>query len=50
MKGINPKTIYTYFTDLDITLGANLFGGDSDTQLGSYDANDQFYLDLKYNF
>lgn len=46
----NPKIICTYFTDLDMTIGVNIFGGDTDTLLGFYDANDQFYLNLKYCF
>jgi len=47
---LNPKIICTYFTDLDMTIGVNIFGGDTETLLGFYDANDQFYLDLKYCF
>lgn len=47
---LNPKIICTYFTDLDIILGVNVFGGDTETLLGFYDANDQLYLDLKYHF
>lgn len=47
---LNPKIICTYFTDLDMTIGVNIFGGDTETLLGFYDANDQFYLDLKYRF
>lgn len=47
---LNPKIICTYFTDLDIILGMNVFGGNTETLLGFYDANGQFYLDLKYRF
>jgi len=46
---LNPKIIYTYFTDLDIILGANIFGGDSDTLLGQHDKDDQVFLILKYH-
>ncbi|MGP8331884.1 MAG: DUF1302 family protein [Methanosarcinaceae archaeon] len=46
---LNPKIICTYFTDLDMTLGVNIFGGDSDTLLGLHDKDDQIFLSIKYH-
>jgi len=45
---IYPKIIYKYITDLEILLGFNIFGGDTDTFMGFYDANDQVFLSFKY--
>ena len=46
---LNPKIICTYIPDLDIVLGANMFGGDSDTLLGLHDEDDQVFLSIKYH-
>jgi hypothetical protein len=45
-----PRLICRYVRNLDITLGLNVFGGESDTFYGAYDANDQVFLSLKYFF
>ncbi len=46
---IYPKIVCKYVPDLEITLGLNLFGGDTDTLMGFYDANDQVFLSFKYS-
>ncbi len=47
---ISPRLEYTYITNLDLVIGANLFAGDEDTWLGRFDQNDQFFLDISYHF
>lgn len=47
---LSPRIICSYIPNLDITLGLNIFEGDSDTLMGLYDANDQIYIDFKYHF
>ncbi|KAF5424679.1 MAG: Protein of unknown function (DUF1302) [Candidatus Methanocomedens sp.] len=47
---LSPRIICSYASNLDITLGLNIFEGDSDTLMGLYDANDQIYIDFKYYF
>ncbi|MCG2831636.1 MAG: DUF1302 family protein [Desulfobacteraceae bacterium] len=47
---LSPSIICSYIPNLDITLGLNIFEGDSDTMMGLYDANDQVYIDFKYHF
>lgn len=47
---LSPRIICSYASNLDITLGLNIFEGDSDTLMGLYDANDQIYIDFKYHF
>lgn len=47
---LSPSIICSYIPNLDITLGLNIFEGDSDTLMGLYDANDQVYIDFKYHF
>lgn len=46
----NPALIYRGFPAWTVTLGLNLFGGPSDTWLGSYSGNDQAYVTVKYVF
>ena len=46
---LNHKIICTYFTNLDMTLGVNVFGGDSDTLLGVHGEDDRIFLILKYH-
>jgi Protein of unknown function (DUF1302) len=47
---LSPRIICSYASNLDITLGLNIFEGDPGTLMGLYDANDQIYIDFKYHF
>lgn len=47
---LSPRLTYTYITNLDLTLGAHIFEGDSTTFIGRFDHNDQFFLDVIYHF
>lgn len=43
-----PRITLKYVHNLEITLGANLFGGDNDTLMGRHNANDQVFVSFKY--
>jgi hypothetical protein len=47
---LTPEVILTYFDNLELTLGANLFSGPKDTMFGRYKDNDQLFLKAKYYF
>lgn len=47
---LEPSITLKYFTNLEIELGANILGGDSDTLFGSFDDNNQISLRAKYYF
>jgi len=41
---------WNYADNFTITAGADFLSGDADTIFGMYDANDNFYVKVKYNF
>jgi len=45
-----PEAILTYFTNLELTLGANVFFGPKDSYFGRYDDNDQAFFKAVYHF
>lgn len=47
---LSPRITHTYFTNLDLVIGANLFSGDDDTWLGRFSDNDQLFIDISYRF
>jgi len=47
---LSPRLEYTYITNLQATLGANIFHGSRTSFLGRFDQDDQLFLDLKYSF
>ena len=47
---LHPAVILKYFRNLECELGANIFSGDGDTLLGSYDHADQVYAEAKLFF
>lgn len=47
---LSPRITHTYFTNLDLVIGANIFSGDDDTWLGRFSDNDQFFIDISYRF
>lgn len=47
---LQPSVILKYFRNLECETGANIFSGDDDTLLGSYDQNDQVYVRVKAFF
>jgi hypothetical protein len=47
---LSPRITHTYFTNLDMVIGANLFSGDDDSWLGRFSDNDQLFIDISYRF
>ncbi len=47
---LTPEAILTYFRNLELSLGTNLFFGPSDSLFGQYHDNDQVFLKAKYFF
>lgn len=47
---IQPEVSYRLTDDLTATLGANVFGGGPTTSLGRFDADDNVYFWVRYNF
>ena len=47
---LQPSVTLKYFRNLECETGANIFSGDDDTLLGSYDRNDQVYIRIKAFF
>lgn len=47
---LTPESILTYFKNLELSLGANVFAGSEDTLFGRYRNNDQVFLKAKYFF
>jgi len=47
---LTPEAILTYFTNLELSLGTNLFFGPKDTLFGRYRDNDQAFLQATYRF
>lgn len=47
---LSPRLTYTYITNLDLTIGTHVFGGDSTSFIGRFDHNDQMFLDITYHF
>jgi hypothetical protein len=39
-----------YFPNIECEIGANIFSGDGETLLGSYDRADQIYGVVKFSF
>lgn len=47
---LTPETILTYFENLELSLGANLFFGPRSSYFGRYDDNDQVFFKAVYHF
>ncbi len=47
---LQPALKIKYFTNVEAEVGANIFSGDGDTLLGSYDQADQVYAQLTFSF
>lgn len=47
---ITPEAILTYFKNLELTVGANLFFGPKDSYFGRYRDNDQAFFKAVYHF
>lgn len=47
---LRPFMILKYFRHLEAEIGANIFSGDGETLLGSYDQNDQVYIRARMSF
>jgi len=48
---VQPRAVYRVSDNFTAVLGANLFGGKSDTSFfGQFDRNDNLYLTLRYDF
>ena len=47
---LTPETILTYFENLELSLGANLFFGPRSSYFGRYSDNDQAFLKAVYHF
>ncbi len=47
---LEPTMTLKYFTNLEIELGANILGGNSDTLFGSFEETDQIFGRVKYYF
>lgn len=47
---LSPQIIYSYLTNLHITLGLNIFQGDQNSYFGQYTKNDQVFITAKYYF
>ncbi|WP_020590158.1 hypothetical protein [Desulfobacter curvatus] len=47
---LSPRIIYSYLTNLHITLGVNIFQGDQNSYFGQYTKNDQVFITAKYYF
>lgn len=47
---LTPETILSCFKNVELSLGANLFFGPSDTLFGRYDENNQAFLKATYFF
>jgi len=45
-----PEAILTYFKNLELTLGANVFFGPKDSYFGRYNDNDQAFFKAVYHF
>jgi len=46
---LQPSVTLKYFRNIECEIGANIFTGDGETLLGSYDRADQFYGVIKYS-
>ena len=47
---LTPEAILSYYENLELTLGANVFTGPKDTLFGRYRDNDQIFCKIKYYF
>lgn len=48
---IQPQTTYRFSDNLSATLGANIFGGESETTaFGQFDKDDNIYLSVRFDF
>ncbi|HDQ41425.1 MAG TPA: AMIN domain-containing protein [Desulfonatronum sp.] len=47
---LTPEAILTYFRNLELSLGVNVFSGPEDPLFGRYRDNDQVFLKAKYFF
>lgn len=47
---LTPEAILSYYENLELTLGANVFTGPEDTLFGRYRDNDQVFCKIKYYF
>jgi hypothetical protein len=47
---LRPHVILKYFRHLEAELGTNIFSGDGETLLGSFDQNDQVYIRARMSF
>ena len=47
---LSPRLVCTYITNLDLILGAHIFGGNQTSFMGRFDSNDQVFLDATYHF
>jgi len=47
---LQPQTSYKVSDEFSVTLGANVFGGRETTFLGRFDANDNLYVSLRFDF
>mgnify|MGYP001081214986 CR=1 FL=1 len=46
-----PQVSYKYSDAMTVTVGANFWGGDSETTfLGQFDENDNVYMSVRYDF
>jgi hypothetical protein len=49
-KYFSPKIEYTYFKNLELALGSNIFSGNDNSGLGRFKENTQYFLDVTYFF
>jgi hypothetical protein len=47
---LTPEAILSYYKNLELTLGANVFFGPTDSLFGRYRDNDQIFCEAKYYF
>jgi hypothetical protein len=47
---LTPEAILTYFNNLELSLGVNLFSGSGESLFGPYKDNDQAFFKAKYYF
>jgi hypothetical protein len=47
---LQPALKIKYFPNIEAEVGANIFSGDGDTLLGSYDQADQVYAQVTFSF
>ena len=47
---IIPQLDYDFSDTVNISLGAQFFGGNDDTLLGHYDQNDSLFVNVTYSF